>query len=228
MTQPAKVLCISDEFPWPEVNGYRIRFANLFRALAPLGEVDLFAVVSDRDLEEIVVPEDEAITRLRVVERRFRKGLGAKLARYASSRDPRRIAWTDWGEARTQLAAWARPRYDLVLYSHADVAVGLQGIVSAPQIVDLDNLEASKTRHERRARAQGRLITDRDLFTSHRLLRLLATRSDERRWEALEHRLASQVDLVLVCSELDRRRLGTSNGVVVPNGYTRRGPLPDR
>jgi glycosyltransferase involved in cell wall biosynthesis len=36
------------------------------------------------------------------------------------------------------------------------------------------------------------------------------------------------VDAVVVCSELDRRRLGASNAVVIPNGYDEPASLPER
>ena len=37
-----KILCIADDFPWPEKSGYKIRLANVVRALADAGDVDLF------------------------------------------------------------------------------------------------------------------------------------------------------------------------------------------
>src|SRR5439155_5959673 len=40
------------------------------------------------------------------------------------------------------------------------------------------------------------------------------------RWRALEQRIAGVVESVVVCSELDRLRLGVPNAVVIPNGYT--------
>ena len=47
-----RILCITDEYPWPATRGYRIRVANAVRGLAQAGSVDLFCVVSDRpDLE---------------------------------------------------------------------------------------------------------------------------------------------------------------------------------
>ena len=44
---------------------------------------------------------------------------------------------------------------------------------------------------------------------------------DERRWRRLERQAATAGGTVVVCSELDRKRLGGTNVWVVPNGYER-------
>ena len=148
----------------------------------------------------------------------------------ATSRLPFSIAMRDYSAVRSAYLAWARPRYDLAWIGRGHGYVPLAGLVDAPTIVDLDDLEDRKidawldvashakdlaegSRPRQGASAHARSLGSRLLNTANR-----------RRWRALEHRIADAVESVVVCSEDDRRHLGAGNAAVIPNGY----PPPDR
>jgi glycosyltransferase involved in cell wall biosynthesis len=59
------------------------------------------------------------------------------------------------------------------------------------------------------------------------LVTVAADRLDERRWRKLFPDLRRRADLLVVCSELDRHRIG-GDAVVLPNGYDAPEPLPPR
>lgn len=135
------VLVICDFFPWPEKSGGRIRVANVVRALARLGSVDVFAIATRE--REATAPEEVArfgtgprpLSRYRRVDR---------LRWLMSRRLPAVLATRDYGLARSAFTGWARPRYDLVWFRGAESYVALGDLINAPTIVDLDDLEDQK------------------------------------------------------------------------------------
>jgi glycosyltransferase involved in cell wall biosynthesis len=216
-----RILCLADDCAWPEKSGYKIRLANAVRALASMGDVDLFLRIPHDHTGEFDVPDDVGVERWHMVRGNPPRSTPGMLARWLTTRLPRQLARADWSNARRELEEWAEGSYQLVWYGHADSFVELGGIVDAPAIVDLDNLEDQRIRHLREARARDRRAGRRDQIRSRS--RALAARAfdrvDERRWAALQRRIARAAAVVAVCSEPDRAMLGAASGVVLPNAY---------
>jgi glycosyltransferase involved in cell wall biosynthesis len=126
---------------------------------------------------------------------------------------------------RSAFLSWARPHYDFAWVGRGHGFVPLDGCIDAPTIVDFDDLEDRKIgawldiasdakrqaegiQHKRGPQALARSWGSRVVNMANR-----------RRWRALQHRIASRVDTVVVCSALDKERLNVPNSVVIPNGY---------
>jgi glycosyltransferase involved in cell wall biosynthesis len=223
-----KILVVSHTFPWPENRGARLRVANIARALSLAGEVDLFCMVSRnerREADEVIPTLDEPIARVGCSIRRGVQYRVGTVARWmVGSRLPYEIGPRDYSGVRSELSAWAKPPYDLVWMSHAESYSALEGVVDAPTIVDLDDLEDQKMAAKLEAGAGGANLPRGVGATAprafmHRLGALVHTRVNSRRWKALQRHIAASVDSVVVCSRLDQQRLGVSNCAVVPNGY---------
>lgn len=220
-----RILCLADAFPWPARDGYRIRMNHIIRGLAEAGAVDLFAVSRSRP-DSVSPPDDVALERWKVTTAPPRRVNARLLAETLAGSLPRRVLWRDWTAARHELERWAVGPYDLVWYSHGDTLAGLGPVAARAAIFDTDNLEDMRLRSLRAAHLGGLralLARPRPSAEFRRELRYrltgLAATFDARRWERLQHRLAGQVDATVVCSELDKRRLGVDNALVIPNGY---------
>jgi len=221
-------LCISEECPWPAVTGYRLRLSNVVRALADLGEVDCFFVRNDgRERECCVAPSDGAtVARLHVVHEQPPVRRWRRLVPWVRGPLPLGLLWRSWRRAPDALRAFVRGPYDVVWFGHIDAWVALGHLVDAPAVVDLDYLEHERLRHRgvaRRRPHRSRALPAR----APELVRRLTDPIDRRRWARLSRRVASEVAVVTVSSDLDRRRLGAPNVEVVPNGYERVAPEPD-
>lgn len=213
-----RILFIADEFPWPQWTGYRQRLSFVLRTLVAEGTVDFLAVVVDDSKTLTRPPADLQLLRSAVVYAGGRaEQRVARLARWVTSRRPRALLWRDWEAPRATLAAWSDTPYDLVWFSHAASYLALSDLVSGRHVVDLDNLESSVLRHRRQSRLNPRTRRSRQLLAA--LPHAVADAVDERRWRRLEREIADDSDLVVVCSELDRERLGRARVSVVPNGY---------
>jgi glycosyltransferase involved in cell wall biosynthesis len=211
---------VADEYPWPERTGYRLRLAAVLRALATTATVDLLAVVLDERAAREPPPPDLPLGRhAAVVAGPLAGGGPSRARRWATGRLPRALLWRDWGPARVALDGWAETPYQVAWFSHAPAYLALADLVRCPRIVDLDNLDAFVLRHRRRVPPSARHAGPGELARS--AARSLADLVDERRWHRVQVRVAASADAVVVCSDLDRRRLGTPNAVVVPNGYER-------
>jgi polysaccharide biosynthesis protein PslH len=222
-----RILCVSDVIPWPARDGYRIRLSHVLHALAQTGTVDLFAAGRGAAATAAAeIPDDLPLRRIKVSSAPAAPLTAPLLARTLAGPLPRRVLWRTWLSARRELRAWAEPAYDLVWYSHADALAGLGPVAAAASVLDIDNLEDMRLRSLRAAHLRGlrSALThpgrSADLATEarYRVAGSIAT-FDARRWTRLQRRLADQVDAVLVCSDLDQRRLGAPNAVVIPNGY---------
>ena len=213
-----RILCVSDTYPWPAVDGYRQRLSNVATALAETGDLDLFAVVDDReDLcpGPVTPPVGE---RGFISPRPSPRQDPARMLGWLASSLPRAVLWHDWRRARVELVAWAESAYDVVWYSHLDPFMMLSA-VEGPAIVDLDNLENLKLRAQRQLRRSstaGRVSPPALLGQGVDLV-------DEWRWSRCQRAAAARSARVVVCSELDRSRLGSGHVSVIPNGYERRG-----
>ena len=204
---------VADEYPWPARTGYRLRLDAVVRALADAGSVDLIAAVLDARTGRDDPPHDVPLRRcVPVVAGPRREGSARRALRWAGGSLPRALLWRDWEPVRAVLRSWlVDGPYDAVWFSHAPVYIALSDLVPRHSIVDLDNLDSFLLRHRRGHR--GRVLATAD-------------RIDERRWLGLQERIAAAADAIVVCSELDRGRLGAANAVVVPNGYERPDGTP--
>ena len=112
--------------------------------------------------------------------------------------------------------AWAHASYDLVWFSHCHTWLALGGSKRGPTIVDFDNLEDEKLRTLIDLR---RLRRDQTPLQARSIVAAQLDRLDLGRWRRAQQRAAAAADAVVVCSALDRDRLGVSAAVVIPNGY---------
>jgi glycosyltransferase involved in cell wall biosynthesis len=211
-----RILALADEVPWPPTSGYRIRLDTTLRALAAIGQVDLWCVLHDeRGAEAASVPPGEwGATRIEVRLDPVRRSPVQRLVRWVAGRRPRELAWHDERANRRALAGFARPPYDLVWYSGAATFLRFSGVVEAPTIVDFVDLPDGVLAHRRAVPVSSR---------RERAARL-ADGIDERRWRRLQQRIALNAAAVVVCSEIDRARFGAAKACVVPNVY--RAPEP--
>jgi glycosyltransferase involved in cell wall biosynthesis len=216
-----RILCITDEFPWPVMNGLSIRNSSVIRALATLGNVDLFSTVTDgRPPGEYRVPPRSGVQRAVAVPLRpkpISPRVGLELL---GSRRPRHLVLHDWSAVRRALVDFLGGPYDLVWFAHLPSWVLLHDLLSIPTVVDLDNL------YDQSLRAQRRLVLREPAHALvgyrgqiRRQVGRLFDWVDERRWARLQLAAADQVEAVVVCSEVDRERLGDSRAYVLPNGY---------
>lgn len=227
---------MAEQYPWPAVDGYRQRMHHLIAGLTRVGEVEVVAL----DRRPAGVSQDdegrpEGVVEALGVPSGADAGLRAWLPIWWRGDMPRRVLAPDWTGVEAELrrrVADGDP-VDLVWYSHVDTWFPLHDVVehaagsrldgSSPPaaVVDFDNLEHLALRLRRttpprfapdagvldKARASGRWAVSRgfDLV-------------DERRWDRTQRHCADHVDRVVVCSELDLRRSGCANAVVVGNG----------
>ena len=149
-----RILCLADDFPWPEKSGYKIRLGNVVRALAEAGELDLFVRMPFDHDGDTKVPDDAPMRRVEVVggdppcstprtlARWLRSGLPRMLARVrlveraTPSRRVGRVRATTSSGTATPTASWSSAEWS-----------------DAAAIVDLDNLEDQRIADLRVARA---------------------------------------------------------------------------
>jgi glycosyltransferase involved in cell wall biosynthesis len=188
---------------------------GIVTALAELADVDVFTVVP-AGTEGAAAPSDAPMTRLAAAPTTPRGGVpAARLARWLLSRRPRSLLWRDWTAPRAALREWAGRDYDVVWFSHATSYLAFRDLLPGPHIVDLDNLTSSTLRHRRATQLRNGFAIRMPTV----LARGAADTIDARRWRQAETEIAARAEAVVVCSELDRARLGQRNTWVVPNGY---------
>lgn len=209
-TRPQVLLTLPDR-PWPADGGKRLRSSTTLQALAAM-DVDLDVVVlfAGRPREE-PLPPGVAVRSFRQVDAPPRPVLAA-LAAAIARRVPWQMAVPRWGRVRQELSGARGHRYDLVWFGATDHAVSLRGVVRARRTaVDMDDVEVFKLR--------AFLALPPDRTRRGRITRL-QRRIELPLWKRVQGRVTREVDAVLVCSELDRERLGGRPGIrVVPNGY---------
>lgn len=217
------ILVVEKTYPWPEVSGSHIRVANVVRALATVGEVDFFFLSQDRSVPD-GAPPNEPVARFGSAPSppgtHPRIPRNARLMGWlASSRLPVSVGLRDYSEVRSIFRGWARPRYDLAWIGRALCHAAIGDLVDAPTIVDLDDLEDYRIGAWLEMAAAGEWRTARPAGFLRQWASRAVNKANVRRWRALQHRIASSVETVVLCSELDRRRLGSPNAAVIPNGY---------
>jgi glycosyltransferase involved in cell wall biosynthesis len=195
--------------PWPANSGKRLRSAAVLRAAARL-DVSLDVVVVTRPDVEVALPPDVSVARSARVLAPLRSRFSAAAAS-ALHRLPWQVGVVDWAAARRALRPWTQRTYDLVWYGAIDHAVGLRGAVSARRVViDVDDVETAKI--EAYLSLPPGLAGD----GGSRLQRCVELPL----WRGLQRRAERLADALVVCSELDRSRLGGGPQVqVVPNTY---------
>jgi glycosyltransferase involved in cell wall biosynthesis len=232
-TAPLRILCIADEFPWPERTGYRIRLANVLRGLAEVGSLDL-VILHPGDDDEFRVTES-VIGPDRGQAQKYRAPMGEPVGQttvahvpipraslrgvipWIASGLPRRVAWRDWSGARSEVLKELSKGYDLIWWSHLDAWAAIGEVADAPCIVDLDNLEDQKMLTSRMAQERPSLRDVKGLLR-FAIIREL-DRVDIRRWRRTQRRASLQTDGVIVCSQQDRAVLGGEKTYVIENGY---------
>ncbi|UDY37679.1 glycosyltransferase [Dermatobacter hominis] len=202
------------------MDGYRQRLHHIIGGLTQAGPVDVVAPLRP-GMPDPVQPPWPGVARTLTEPIGDPAGPKEWLPDWLGADVPRRLLSLDWSALVASLAIW-RDRYDLVWYSHVDAWSPTHDLFGGtPAIVDFDNLENLSMRLRRRippridpgdgpkgrAAALARWATSRGFDVV-----------DERRWDAVQRRVAADVDHVVVCSELDVARSGCANAVVVPNG----------
>lgn len=231
---PGRVVAIVDDYPWPPMSGRRRRLVNIVEALASVSRVALVLAVPGANGK----PAFDLAGYQRVVDaHRGPDGrvsvaavalMGAplpmtlrRLVPWLASGLPRRVAIRDdWGDLDPVRALVSDPACDVVVCANVDLAHLLSDSVANRFIIDVDDLEHVKLA-ARLALPDAEPPAGEPSLRERlhdRARRLLASR-DMRRWEQHYRRLAGRAEALLVCSELDQRRLGTPNAVVIPNSY---------
>ena len=215
-----RVLVISYAFPWPPTAGARLRLLNVLEGLSEVGEVDLVSLVSPARTtgeEPCLVPDGASVARTHVLPRaRPPRGWAGRLPEAA--RLPLAFAGTDWtAQRRTVAGLLAAGNHDVVWFHHAQtwLAVG-PAATDFPFVIDFDDLEDQK--------AKGRATLRwgaRPRPTARQAAAAAVARLDAASWARAQRRLISSAAAIVVCSALDRARLGEPRAKVVPNGYER-------
>lgn len=218
-----KILVVAQTYPWPQTTGARMRLANVLWGLGRVGEIDL-CVLADADQDEApVAPHDLPIDRLTVMKRPRVELSGIDHVRWlVGGRMPLVFMKQDFAQVRERFGAWSRPQYDVAWLCRAASYVALRDSITAPIIVDLDDLEDRKV-----AARMARTPFERDgsgIEKTRTRLASLWRVKHARLWKQLHTQIAASVDAVVVCSEHDHRHLGVDNAFVVPNGY----PVPEK
>ena len=215
-----RTLVVAGEYPWPENSGSRLRLATILRGLASCGPTDLFAMLPTARTD--IDPPSGAIGLRRVGHVAFddrppegvRRVVGA-----ASPRTPFELPRPDGGEALRALTRFARGPYDLVWYFGIRPLLLTDGMVAAPAVLDLIDLEDAKITARMSIPApagQGMAAAVRQ-----RAARTFSA-EEVRRWRRLQRSCGRRVGATVVCSDLDARRAratGVPRVEVVPNAY---------
>ncbi|MEI6571051.1 MAG: glycosyltransferase family 4 protein [Actinomycetes bacterium] len=236
-----RILCVADEFPWPERTGYKIRLANMLRGLAEAGSVDLIILhpgeegeLGDLDSNQVslkdgIAPINEPVERTLVVKVSIATSSLRGVLPWLASGIPRRVVWRDWSAARVAVSRELLNGYDLIWWSQLDTWSAIGAVANAPSIIDFVDLEDQKMRTSRVAKERPPLRNVKSLIRFVIVREM--DRVDIRRWRRAQRRASLQADGVIVCSQKDRATLGGEKTYVIPNGYlTPENPVghPDR
>lgn len=213
-------LCIAEAYPWPAVDGYKLRLANMIEGLLLRGPVDFLCLDGSGRHRD---PAPEGVT---VIDAPEAPEFPAKvwMPRWLRSPDPRRLVRRDFSEARRVIPTLDQTRYDVTFFSHVDSWYQTHDLITTPAFLDFDNLENMLTAGIRRMGpviGPGAGAAVRATATARWLVASSFNLVDERRWDRVQRRAAATVGKVMVCSEVDIERSGCPNAVEVPNGYER-------
>jgi glycosyltransferase involved in cell wall biosynthesis len=220
-----RTLVVAGEYPWPDNSGSRLRLATVLRGLARCGPVELFSILPAARTD--IAPPDPGAGLVRFGHVAFddRPPMGVGRLRAAVSGVPFALPRPDGGASLRTLVHFAHGRYDLVWYVGIRPLVLCGGMVAAPAVLDLDDLEDHKIAARMAIPAGGRP------GPGARMRRAAArafSAEEVRRWHRLQRVAGEQVAATVVCSDLDAERAragGVPRVEVVPNGY-RAVPAP--
>jgi glycosyltransferase involved in cell wall biosynthesis len=180
------------------------------RALAALGPVDVVHLAGDRRPAVPDEPDPDVRASVTLLPPDAVSGSAAPDAALAAARAAEAARDADYpaqvaemcGAYRDRLADWlAGHRYDVVWCNRVNSWAPVHGLLTAPCVIDVDDLQNRL--------AQQRLDATGDA----------AEAENAKRWLRLQEAAARGADWLVVCSELDRCRLGVENCGVVPNVY---------
>lgn len=196
--------------PWPAVSGASHRMSGTIEALAELGDVDVICVVEPGTVAPGAAVETGPARSLVVVERPAqRRGVAARTRWLAGTSLPWKLHRDPRPVVEASRPTWERG-HDLAWLGRAEGFVAFADHLQGSLVCDLDDLEDVKA------------ARDRDVGRDP--LRRAQARIDRRRWQRLQRRVVDHCDATVVCSEVDRRRLGSQGVTVVPNVYPDPGP----
>lgn len=211
-------LCVAEAYPWPAVDGYKLRLANMIEGLLLRGPVDFLCLDGSGRHRD---PAPEGVT---VIDAPESPELAASawMPRWLRSSDPRRLVRRDFSAARRVIPTLDQSRYDVTFFSHVDSWHQTHDLIDTPAFLDFDNLENLLTAGIRRmgpVTAPGDSAVTRGMAAARWVVASSFNLVDERRWDAVQRRAAATVANVMVCSAVDIERSGCANAVEVPNGY---------
>jgi len=212
---------VAGEYPWPENSGSRLRLATVLRGLARCGPVELFSILPGVRTDIDPPGPGAGVDRVGHVAFDDRPPTGPARLSVALGGVPFELPRSDGGASLRALTRFAHGHYDLVWYFGIRPLVLTGGLVAAPGILDLVDLED----HKIAARMAIAGPTSSGIRGRSRQLAGRAFSAEEiRRWRRLQRGAGRQVATTVVCSDLDAER-ATAGGVprveVVPNGYRR-------
>ena len=212
-------LVLAQDFPWPADSGSMLRLDAVIGALGSLGPVDLFSTVQDLRSKPVQVPATAPVARAESpVYARRHLGPARRLG-CALRREPLEVAARRAPGLRQALDAWAEPPYDFVWVSKGTTFASLGSPILGPTVVDLDDLEDHKIVARLADPWFAKQYPPGAKGSAHAALARAQARLEVQRWKGLQQAIAAGVEAVVVCSQLDRQRLGAANAVVVANGY---------
>jgi glycosyltransferase involved in cell wall biosynthesis len=215
-----KFLMVGDAYPWPPTTGSHLRTANTIRALAEIGDVELYCFYDARQPQDAIPPElglsrvcmvplgpsgDTPLRRLACLARR---DLPLEVALRNGRRNPRDV-----------FDSWRAPSYDFVWFRSSSGYQWLGRPRLGPTVVDVDDLADVKER-QRAALIAKRPVHD----VASRLRRTAAVaqaRLNAADWGRFLRSVASEVDVAVLASDADVPVLGVEKCEVVPNTYDR-------
>lgn len=219
-----RILLLANSFPWLKTNGLHLRLRSVLEALTAVGEVDVFALVEQRFLDEALAAPLGAMRRIEVAGVPTRQLSAMEEVRWFRSGDlPAIFHRRDYIRAREIFHGWASSHYDLAWFHRADTYVALGAEVDAPAVVDLDDLEDVKLLRALRA---GSLYGQRLRSRRQACRAALELLGEATAWRRLQQRITREVRTVVVTNSIERRRLGAPNVEVVPNTCPPPSKLP--
>jgi glycosyltransferase involved in cell wall biosynthesis len=186
-----------------------------------VGSMDLFAPYDPRRAAPNL-PATVSVERLKTVARRAAPHQLHWRAAWLTRRGiPMEVVMQRMdATSRVEFESWVADRYDLVWFDRAATFEWMGRPHLGPTIIDLHDLEDEK------AQSRIRLIRSAlsrqegpGFFRQH--LAVAQARLNGRDWREFQRSVAEEVDRVVLCSDLDVRRSGLANAVVVPNTYER-------
>ncbi|GAA1445745.1 glycosyltransferase [Nocardiopsis tropica] len=210
-----RILLVSGIRPWDPFGG-AMRTKVIAGALAGLGTVDLLVLPLDGKHEE--PPADSVFDRVLTVPQEFSpldqdRSPARRVTEFLRGTLAAQIGKTR-GAVLEKAPDWlAGTRYDLVWYMREHVWLMTRGLVSAPTVIDVDDLrDVLLARWLSIGKAdRGMELTPVRRLDMHRVIA---------RWRRIHRRAAQGADVLIYSGQGDLRRSGFPNSLVVPNTYT--------